>query len=72
MSGVLTYSALNAFRNCPRKYKHRHIGHLGPVERPEALAFGSVNRSEDQQRQSAHVPESLELARAGGHQCPLS
>ena len=42
MSGVLTYSALNAFRNCPRKYKHRYIDHLRPVERPEALAFGSV------------------------------
>jgi RecB family exonuclease len=42
MSDVLTYSALNAFRNCPRKYKHRYIDRLGPIERPDALAFGSV------------------------------
>ena len=42
MSDVLTYSALNAFRNCPRKYKHRYIDHLRPVERCDAMAFGSV------------------------------
>ena len=42
MSSVLTYSALNAFRNCPRKYKHRYIDRLRPMERAEALAFGSV------------------------------
>ncbi|WDI40488.1 RecB family exonuclease [Bremerella sp. P1] len=39
---VLTYSALNTFRNCPRKYKHRYVDHLRPRERPEALSFGSV------------------------------
>ena len=42
MSDVLTYSALNAFRNCPRKYKHRYIDRLRPVERCDAMAFGSV------------------------------
>ncbi len=42
MSGVLTYSALNAFRNCPRKYKYRYIDHLRPVKRVDTLAFGSV------------------------------
>ena len=39
---VLTYSALNTFRNCPRKYKHRYVDSLRPRERPEALSFGSV------------------------------
>ena len=39
---VLTYSALNTFRNCPRKYKHRYVDCLRPRERSEALSFGSV------------------------------
>ncbi len=39
---MLTYSALNTFRNCPRKYKHRYVDFLRPRERPEALSFGSV------------------------------
>jgi hypothetical protein len=39
---VLTYSALNTFRNCPRKYKHRYIDCLRPREKPDALSFGSV------------------------------
>lgn len=39
---VLTYSALNTFRNCPRKYKLRYVDHLRRPESPEALAFGSV------------------------------
>lgn len=39
---VLTYSALNTFRNCPRKYKHRYIDCLRPREKAEALSFGGV------------------------------
>jgi hypothetical protein len=39
---VLTFSALNTFRNCPRKYKHRYVDFLQPRERAEALAFGSI------------------------------
>ena len=39
---LLTYSALNTFRNCPRKYKNRYIDNLRPRERAEALSFGSV------------------------------
>ena len=39
---LLTYSALNTFRNCPRKYKNRYVDNLRPRERPEALSFGSV------------------------------
>ena len=39
---VLTYSALNTFRNCPRKYKHRYIDGLRPHEKSTALSFGSV------------------------------
>jgi len=42
MQNVLTYSALNAFRNCPQKYKLRYVDNLAPRERAEALAFGSV------------------------------
>ena len=39
---LLTYSALNTFRNCPRKYKHRYVDALRPREKAHALAFGSV------------------------------
>jgi hypothetical protein len=39
---VLTYSALNTFRNCPRKYKNRYIDSLRPRESAEALSFGSA------------------------------
>ncbi len=39
---VLTYSALNTFRNCPRKYKHRYLDHLQPREKPESFSFGCV------------------------------
>ena len=42
MKPVLTYSAINTFRHCPRKYKHRYIDHLQPKEKPESLAFGHV------------------------------
>ena len=39
---LLTYSALNIFRNCPRKYKHRYLDFLRPREKAEALSFGGV------------------------------
>lgn len=42
---LLTYSALNTFRNCPRKYKNRYLDNLRPRERAEALSFGSVIHS---------------------------
>ncbi|MBL9150779.1 MAG: PD-(D/E)XK nuclease family protein [Phycisphaerae bacterium] len=42
MKALLTYSALNCFRNCPRKYQLRYVEHLRRPERPDALAFGSV------------------------------
>jgi len=42
MRSVLTFSAINCFRNCPRKFKHRYIDLLRPVEKAEALAFGDV------------------------------
>ncbi len=42
LKNILTYSAMNTFRNCPRKYKHRFIDHLKPKEKPESLAFGTV------------------------------
>jgi RecB family exonuclease len=42
MRSVLTYSALNCFRNCPRRYKLRYIDLLRRPEQPESLAFGTV------------------------------
>ena len=39
---ILTYSALNCWRNCPRKYKLRYQEHLRPREKAETLAFGST------------------------------
>ena len=39
---LLTYPALNTFRNCPRKYKNRYLDNLRPRERAEALSFGSA------------------------------
>jgi RecB family exonuclease len=42
---LLTYSALNTFRNCPRRYKNRYLDNLRPRERTEALSFGSVIHS---------------------------
>ena len=42
MKSVLTFSALNCFRNCPRKYKLRYIDLLRRPEQPEATAFGTV------------------------------
>lgn len=42
MKDVLTYTALNTFRNCPRRYKHRYVDHLRPRETPESLGFGHV------------------------------
>jgi RecB family exonuclease len=42
VKSVLTYSALNTFRNCPRKYRLRYIENLRRQEVPEALGLGSV------------------------------
>jgi hypothetical protein len=42
---TLTYSALNTFRNCPRKYKHRYLDCLRPREKAESLSFGGVVHS---------------------------
>ena len=42
VKAILTYSALNTFRNCPRKYCLRYVEHLRRPEVPEALGFGSV------------------------------
>ena len=39
---LLTYSALNTFRNCPRKYKHRYVDNLRPREKADSLSFGSI------------------------------
>lgn len=42
---VLTYSALNCWRNCPRKYKLRYQEHLRPRQTAASLAFGSTIHS---------------------------
>lgn len=39
---VLTFSAMNAFRNCPCKYRYRYLDRLRPIQRADSLAFGSV------------------------------
>jgi hypothetical protein len=39
---LLTFSALNTFRNCPRKYKLRYVDCLRPREKAETLSFGGV------------------------------
>src|SRR5688572_9489647 len=39
---LLTFSALNTFRNCPRKYKLRYVDCLRPREKVETLSFGGV------------------------------
>lgn len=42
---TLTFSALNTFRNCPRKYHLRYLEQLQPREKAESLAFGTVVHS---------------------------
>ena len=42
MKSILTFSAINCFRNCPRKFKLRYVDHLRRPESPEALAFGDM------------------------------
>ncbi len=42
MKSVLTFSAINCFRNCPRKFKHRYVDFLRPLEKVDTLAFGKV------------------------------
>ena len=63
MKNVLTYSALNTFRNCPRKYKHRYLDHLRRPERPDALEFGSIIHGalERWHRQAADEPTTTRL-----------
>ena len=55
---LLTYSALNTFRNCPRKYKNRYLDNLRPRERAEALSFGSVIHSSIELWYRSENPES--------------
>ena len=42
---VLTFSALNTFRGCPRKYKHRYLDLLRARHKAESLSFGGVIHS---------------------------
>jgi len=39
---TLTYSSMSDFQGCRRKYLHRHVDGLVPIEKPHALWFGSV------------------------------
>jgi RecB family exonuclease len=55
---LLTYSALNTFRNCPRKYKNRYLDNLRPRERAEALSFGSVIHTAIELWYRSHEAES--------------
>lgn len=38
----LTYTAMNTFRNCPKKYELRYLHCLRPREKSDALMFGSI------------------------------
>ena len=42
MRSVLTYSALDCYRNCPRKYQLRYIDLLRRPQQPASLAFGTA------------------------------
>lgn len=42
---LLTYSALNCFRNCEMRYKLRYLDNLVPLQRSEALSFGTLMHS---------------------------
>jgi hypothetical protein len=39
---VLTYSAMQAFLTCPRKYFWRYVAEVEPVEKSESLVLGSA------------------------------
>jgi hypothetical protein len=39
---TLTYSSMQAFLTCPKKYFWRYVEELEPVEKPEALLLGSA------------------------------
>jgi hypothetical protein len=57
---VLTYSAMSMFQACRRKYRYRHLDHLVPVEKPQALRFGSISH---EWLETWHRTGDLELAR---------
>lgn len=58
---LLTYSALNTFRNCPRRYKHRYEDGLRVRERAEALSFGGViHEAIERWYRSANEPNRLQ------------
>lgn len=42
---VLTYSALTAFRACPRRFKWRFIRQLDTIKKPDALTLGAAVHS---------------------------
>lgn len=42
---ILTNSAINAFKSCPKKYYYRYIRELEAIEKPEALLLGSAIHS---------------------------
>ncbi|MBE7461916.1 MAG: PD-(D/E)XK nuclease family protein [Planctomycetes bacterium] len=42
MKSILTFSGLNTFRCCPRKYELRYLQGLTTREKPETLTFGSA------------------------------
>jgi len=39
---VLTYSAMSTFQACRRRYKHRYLDGLVPVDKAPALRFGTI------------------------------
>lgn len=57
---ILTNSAINAFKSCPKKYFYRYIRELEALERPEALLLGSAIHGflEAHYRQIPYTPPS--------------
>jgi len=58
---ALTYSAMSAFQTCHRKYRHRYVDWLTPVEKSHALRFGTVTH---QWLEVWHGTGALDVAQA--------
>jgi CRISPR/Cas system-associated exonuclease Cas4 (RecB family) len=68
---ILTYSALAAFRLCPRKYWLRYVLGLSRVRRAVALRFGDCfHRGLEAFRKGASSEEAIATAMAPYQTCP--
>ena len=58
---VLTFSSINAFQTCRRRYRHRYRDHLAPRERARSLRYGSITHA---WLETWHGTGSIEAAQA--------